>query len=369
MSRQPPSGSQGRRGLRTVAALAVPVAVLCLLAGAVGTGPARSGAAVPVPPGGRGAAPVRPPGTPVDGNSAAPGQQVLAGPLDWGDPTVVDYDGTYYLYSTQPLPWVDVAVEVGTRGGRWGPVHDALPTLPGWAQSGETWSPEVHRFGGRWVLYFAAQIRGTEPAVHCIGDAIAAGPTGPFLPAPAPLVCQRSIGGSIDPRVYVSPSGTSYLVWKSDNNSDPARFGPPVIWSQRLAVGGLGLLGTPTSIFTADRPWQHSLIEAPDLVTVGDRTWLFYSAGAGFWAADYAIGVARCRGPLGPCADAGDSPLLASNAQGQGPGESSVLSLGDRHWLVYNPSYSVRGSTARPVAIAPLDFRSGHPTIGAARTS
>jgi len=370
MRKRTPPGLHRGRGLRGVdLAVAVTVFSLCVGASVGGSVPSRSGASVP---GVKAIHRVQPPGQsgfPSGVPPAAPGQEVLAGPLDWGDPAIVQDASAFYLYSTQPLPWVNVAVEVGGSGGTWGPVHDALPTLPPWAQSGQTWSPEAHRFDGRWVLYFAAQIRGTDPAVHCIGDAIADTPIGPFWPTAVPLICQRSSGGSIDPRVYVSSSGSPYLVWKSDNNSDPSRYGPPVIWTQRLTGDGLGLLGVPTSIFTVDRAWQQSLIEAPDMVTVGGQTWLFYSAGGGFWAANYAIGAARCAGPLGPCADVGNAPLLASNAQGQGPGESSVFSQDGHYWLVYNPSCSIRGSTARPVAIAPLEFGSGPPTVGAARST
>jgi beta-xylosidase len=292
-----------------------------------------------------------------------PGQDVLAGSLDWGDPAIVASGSTFYLYSTQPLPWVNVPVETGGSGGEWGPVEDALPQLPSWAQSGETWSPEVHRFGDRWVMYFAAQLRGTDPAVHCIGDAVSGAPSGPFLPAAVPFVCQRTLGGSIDPRVSVSPSGIPYLVWKSDNNSNPAKYGMPIIWSQRLSSDGLDLLTSPTAIFTPDRTWQDSLVEAPDLVTVNGRTWLFYSAGAGYWTTDYAIGVARCAGPLGPCADTGNTPLVASSARDAGPGEESVFSRGGHYWLAYNPSCSTNGSTARPIAIDALTFGSRTPAV------
>ena len=123
-----------------------------------------------------------------------------------------------------------------------------------------------------------------------------------------------------------------------------------------MSSDGLGLLGPPTAIFTPDRAWQNSLVEAPDLVTVDGQTWLFYSAGAGYWTADYAIGVARCSGPLGPCADTGDKPLVASSARDPGPGEESVLSSRGGYWLVYNPSCSANGSTARPIAIDRLTF-------------
>ena len=44
---------------------------------------------------------------------------------------------------------------------------------------------------------------------------------------------------------------------------------------------------------------------------------------------------------MGPCADGSPSPLLASNAQGQGPGEESVFSNAAGVWLLYTPSLTL----------------------------
>jgi hypothetical protein len=54
---------------------------------------------------------------------------------------------------------------------------------------------------------------------------------------------------------------------------------------------------------------------------------------------------------------------MASSARGAGPGEESVFSSGGHYWLVYNPSCSADGSTARPIAIDALTFGTGAPTI------
>ena len=363
--------------LRTRKRIGLITAITCLLVGTVGVGVAAeatsarlpaSGASVPVSDPSSAVFPVRPPAAARTGVAAGPAQLLMAGPIDWGDPVIVGSDGTFHLYSTQPLPWVHVPVESARGGGTWSVTEDALPTLPAWAESGKVWAPDVHRFGDRWVLYFSAQIQGSDPAVHCIGDTTAASPTGPFRPAAAPFLCQPWLGGSIDPRVYVSPSGTPYLVWKSDNNSNRAKYGPTAIWSERLRGDGLALIGEPTSIFAPDRPWEGMLLEAPDLVTVDGRTWLFFSGGEGFWSPDYSIGLASCAGPLGPCASVGTTPLVSGNAQGQGPGEESVFDDDGRYWLVYDLSDSAGGATPRAAGIAPLSFRGAVPAIASTGT-
>jgi hypothetical protein len=98
------------------------------------------------------------------------------------------------------------------------------------------------------------------------------------------------------------------------------------------------------------------------MVTAGGRTWLFFSAGVGYWDSHYAIGVAACAGPQGPCADRDPAPFLGTNAQGVGPGEESVFTSGDQHWLLYDVSRSANGS-ARSVAVAPLVFGPGGPYL------
>jgi len=41
---------------------------------------------------------------------------------------------------------------------------------------------------------------------------------GPYIAAPVPFICHKSLGGSIDPRVFVDASGQPYMVWKSEHS-------------------------------------------------------------------------------------------------------------------------------------------------------
>jgi beta-xylosidase len=40
---------------------------------------------------------------------------------------------------------------------------------------------------------------------------------------------------------------------------------------------------------------------------------------------DYAVGVAVCTGPLGPCSEPSSTPILSSDAHLEGPGGASVF--------------------------------------------
>jgi GH43 family beta-xylosidase len=305
---------------------------------------------------------------PSDPHPAAPGTIVPSG-QDQSDPVLYRMAGRYFLF-TSGIPGSDpinVPVASTTGFSSWGPVTDALPVLPGWATPGYTWAPDLHRFGATFRLYFTALLRGSTPAMECIGDATGAAPDGPFHAAAQPFICQTRLGGSIDPRVFTNAQGT-WMLWKSDQNIGGATT-PTTMWSQPLSADGL-LTGTPHALMSPDEAWQGTIVEAPDMVEVGGRYWLFYS-GNWFNQDAYAVGVARCAGPTGPCADTSARPLLASNAQGAGPGEASVFSGPDGVWMLYSSSHSsipLPQIPPRPVVITRIGFTRAGPYLAAGGT-
>jgi hypothetical protein len=300
---------------------------------------------------------------------AQPGFTIDAG-ADQPDPFMFEQGGEYYLFTSQDKDHANVPVHEGATIGAWGPEVDALPNLPPWAVPGVVWAPDVAQFGAHFMLYFTAQLAGVSPQTMCIGDAISAAVAGPYLPAATPLVCQRSLGGSIDPRVFVDGDGQPSLLWKSDQNARADQAGLPTentqIYSQALSADGLTLTGEPSVIFGPDEAWQNHIVEAPQMVLVRGTYWLFYSGGW-FNQTDYAIGVARCDGPNGPCADDSPVPFLGSNAQGEGPGEESVFSNAAGVWLLYTPFSSTLPDPGppRPTSMAHLGFGPDGPYLAA----
>jgi beta-xylosidase len=179
-----------------------------------------------------------------------------------------------------------------------------------------TWGPSATRVPGGWVLYFSTQDAANR--LECIGAAFSDQPTGPYVdPSATPLICQTTIGGSIDPSVVHDRSGGLILVWKSDGN---ARHLPVGIWEQQLAPDGLSVLGASHHLLGATQPWEHRIIEGPALLADSKGGWwLFYSGGS--WQSNtYDTGVAWCSTPAGPCRRTSAGPLLASVDGAVSPG-------------------------------------------------
>jgi beta-xylosidase len=253
-------------------------------------------------------------------------------------------------------------------------LHDAMPDLPPWAEEGRTWAPEVIAHQGRYLLYFTARERRSEK--QCVGVAAAADPRGPFTSdAAAPLVCQRDIGGTIDPAVFRDADGQLYLYFKNDGN---AIGRPTEIFVQRLAPDGLSLTGEPVALLRNDQPWEAHVIESPTMVRHGDSYVLFFSANHFGWEehqrlSPYAMGYATCEGPMGPCTDAPENPILHSyndRTAGclSGPGHQAVFEAAGRQFIVFHAHGATRGcrraQLGRYMYVAPLLWRDGKPQLG-----
>jgi hypothetical protein len=301
---------------------------------------------------------------PALSNPSSPGFTINSG-ADQPDPFMLQQGGRYYLFTSQDKVPQNVPVRSGMSVGQWGTPTDALPDPPAWAQPGVMWAPDVAQFGNHFLLYFTSQLKGVSPSTMCIGDAISTAVAGPYIASPVPFICQQSLGGSIDPRVFNDADGQPYMIWKSDQNAQ-SNTANTQIYSQPLSADGVHLVGQPTAIFSPDESWQGHIVEAPQLVLVRGAYYLFYSGGW-FNQPGYSIGAARCSGPLGPCSDQSSSPLLGSNSQGDGPGEESVFANAAGFWLLYTPFSSTLPlpGPPRPVSMAHLGFGTSGPYLAA----
>jgi hypothetical protein len=284
----------------------------------------------------------------------------LVYPFDFPDPDVILVGQTYYAYATNSVAG-NIQIIDSTDLKHWTPVGNALPHLPSWSATGYTWAPAVISINGHYNLYYA--VESVANATECISVATAGSPEGPFSDSSStPLECQPSLGGSIDPSVFVAPNGTPYLLWKSNGP------GMAKIWAQQLDPTGKSFTAgsTPTTMLSPDQGWEAGTVEAPTMVAVNGRYLLFYS-GNNWGTANYAVGVATCAAPLGPCTDAAPTPILSSGNGTAGPGGESIFQDAQGDWWIafaaWNPG-AVGFPNSRGLYIRSLTLSGTVPTLG-----
>lgn len=296
------------------------------------------------------------------------------------DPFVLQHGGRYLAYATNAERMqANVQMAVSDDLVRWAPLrrdgklHDAMPILPAWAAPGWTWAPEVLKLGDRYLLFFTARERASGK--QCTGVAESRDPLGPFVSkAAAPLVCQRELGGTIDASPFRDADGQLYLYYKADAN---AVRKPTDIFVQKMTPDGLSLTGPVIPLLRNDRPWEAHVIESPTMVRHGGSYVLFFSANHFGWEphqklSPYAMGYARCAGPMGPCTDAPSNPILHSYADRRagclsGPGHQAVFEADGRPYIVFHAHAATgrceNAKKGRYMYIAPLLWTGADPQI------
>jgi hypothetical protein len=299
--------------------------------------------------------------------------------LDAPDPDIVLSDGTFYAFTTGTTWGNQIAVAKTTNSDPalgWGTLSggssgssafaensDAAPPAS-WEMNNTPTSPGVFFYAGEWIMFYDAAEQSTGR--YCISVATAATITGPYRDSSSgPLVCQLSLGGSIDPQPFVDPvSGLPYLIWKSNDGSSSSAS---TVWTQPIAANGASLSGSPTAIFTVASgpdPWETTT-DDPSMAYAGGSYYLFFSGG-NYLSNDYPTGYVVCAGLNGPCDQEEASDPILSTAGGSGGGMVFTDAQGN-WWLAYQ-TWSPRGCTSyscggeRQLFIAPISL----PAVGVA---
>lgn len=307
---------------------------------------------------------------------AAPRQQPAA-PL-WprtADPSVLVEGPVWWVYASDNghhLPANPVTGPGTARGGwEWfASSHEAMPSMPAWADGWRRWAPTVAHLGGRYVMWFAADRAGApDPANRqCVGRAFAGSPEGPFVPEPAPFSCGLDgWRGALDPQVFVD-GGRVYLHLAFSGTEAP-------IHVVELTASGDAAARRPDGqavyrelpVLAKRWPWEGRFIENPSMLhdVAGGRYLLAYSAGD-WWTGGYSTGLATCAGPVGPCSSSPAGPWLASGNGRTGVGGLSFFTdAGGRPWAVYSSfAAGVEGEGwQRSASVSPVRL-DGAPRLG-----
>jgi GH43 family beta-xylosidase len=271
-------------------------------------------------------------------------------PLSCPDPSVIrEPHRQYSLYMVCTSDFARNAYPIwGSNDGvRWTKLGSVFPhgQGPSWAipagkAHGRYWAPDLHRFDGHWVLYFAAQMTTTT------ARALTPAPQGDFAIGVATTTDLRSghwttallhasgqfnalrgekgnrelTGGVIDPNEFENPvTGQRYLVWAKQSNE---------IFLGELSPDGLTLAPGVKRILVPSTPWECAnlrgtcTIEGPVGYWYDNVAYIIYSASS-TWSGSYAVGVAASTAPLSIPFTKDPDPILTSSGDLLGPGGTS----------------------------------------------
>ena len=283
----------------------------------------------------------------------APGGSIPVYAFDFPDPFVLNDRGRLYAFSTNASGG-NIQVLKQQSDGSWATAGDALGPLPPWATKGRTWAPSVLARPGGFVMYYTALE--TFTGRQCISRAVSTAATGPFVDTTTgPMECGKT--GAIDPEAVIGAFGVPVLVWKHER--------PAAIIARALTPDGLAFAGDAHHLLGVNHRWENGVVEAPSMLVDGSGAWLFFS-GNDWNGRHYAIGVAHCDSPLGPCDTGSSVALLSSHDALAGPGGASVFVDASGQRRVAFHAYQepkVKYPESRLLHIAKLDLASGRPVL------
>ncbi|MCP4788149.1 MAG: family 43 glycosylhydrolase [Fuerstiella sp.] len=247
------------------------------------------------------------------------------------DPTVIRFEGKYYLYPTGN----NTAYHVYTSTDM---VH--WTKGPKVFEPGErnVWAPDIfhNRSDGKFYLYYTVNRR--------IGVAVAERPDGTFVDRATLFT------NAIDAHMFRDADGELFLYY--------VQLPGFRIHVQRMETP-LEKAGEPKKVIWPTEPWEKkrgSVTEGPWMLTHKGTYYLLYS-GTGANSLDYAIGYATANNPMGPFTKYAQNPIVKRGANALGPGHGCVVEDGvGRLWSVYHQQKDGTQPWNRFICIDPLWF-------------
>ena len=270
----------------------------------------------------------------------------------FADPSIVEYQGHFYLYATLD-PWGGdtLACWESTDLKNWEYRHLTWPTKQACTSptSGGSmvWAPSVIKApDGRFHMYVSV---GSE-----VWTGVADHPLGPWT---NPLGSRPLIPGNfkpgfhmIDAEAFVDEDGSTYLYWGSGWNWKNGRC-----FAAKLNATLDGFATEPRDVTPPD------YFEGPFMFKHAGRYYLSWSEGRtdqDSYKVRYAIGDT----PFGPFQTAANSPILKTDVSASviSPGHHTVFTYQDSHYIIYHRQSVpfIPGQTLRQTCVDPLVFDS-----------
>ncbi len=281
------------------------------------------------------------------------------------DPSVLYYDGKYYMYATS----------IGTGFKCWSSENLSLWTDEGvcfksgsgsaWNKSCH-WAPGVVYYNNLFYMFFTAspQPSGQKYEKLYMGVATSESPTGPFVSiSEEPFMGEDKVEiGVVDPYVLFDDDGSIYLYYNYDRR---ALGGTLDIYCVPITIDktDVRITGDPVCVLQPEsdpNSWERSqgtIVEGAVVLKHGGKYYLMYSSNS-YAKPEYAMGYAVSDSPTGPFVKYEGNPILHSNDSVNGPGHNdyAVSPDGTEYFCVYHTHKSLGEYTGRTVAADRIVF-------------
>jgi arabinan endo-1,5-alpha-L-arabinosidase len=272
---------------------------------------------------------------------------------DVPDPAIIKHENRYYVFSTAP------GIEIRRSSDLWewervGTVFDSA--LPSWAPTEVPgtefpWAPDISYFNGRYHLYYSLSTFGGQRSVIAVA-------TNPTLDSSSPeyqwtdhgKVIESNPGrdpfNAIDPAIIVDEQDRVWMSWGSFWGGIKMRRIDPATGKLSSEDTTTYSLAARDGVDAVRGPRDSQAVEGPYIIRHDDHYYLFVSFDACCRGAEstYNVRVGRSPSITGPYIDRDGKPMtegggtlvLAGTGQIAGPGHNSILTDGDRHYLVHH---------------------------------
>ena len=247
------------------------------------------------------------------------------------DPTVIRFEGTYYMYCTGDN--VSYHVYTSTDLVHWTKGEQVFKPGPR-----NVWAPDVFRdpVDGKFYLYYTVNKR--------IGVAVADKPDGTFVDK------ATFFHNAIDAHMFRDDDGRYYLYYVQL---------PGFRIHVQPMKNPLEKHGEPIKLIWPTEPWEKvsgDVTEGPWMVKHKGTYYLVYS-GTGANSLNYAIGYATAKKPTGPFVKYAGNPVVHRTETAFGPGHGCLIAdAAGKLWSVYHQQKDDTQPWNRFICIDPLDF-------------
>lgn len=282
-----------------------------------------------------------------------------------GDPYVLFYDGTYYLYATSFFDgfycWTSEDL------AEWSDAKVCYEATERSFGNSCFWAPEVYEFDNKFYMYYTAQWKIFEKENLRIGVAVADAPEGPFLDVFEEKPMFDCGYGCLD--AHILKDGNENYLYYSRAGENHFVNGTKIsdIHVVKLGKDYASVEGDHKLVSSPRQPWETIQRDVPQYWNEGafvvkhcGRYYMMYSANY-FASSDYGIGFSVADNPMGPFKKDSRNPLMKTNSKISGPGHNSVVKTPDgTYYCVYHAHTDYHHPNEdRQVYISEMQFKDG----------